>query len=183
MADGQLAAGTLDLTELTRSGPYAVSVEPVTGATGRIDLRILRNLTAPIPVDGAAVAVALKAGQNARYTFAANAGQSLSLGLDQGVVAGALQSLALNLYDPQGQRMNCNGPVSFSQAACQWLTLPVTGTYTLALDTQGTGNFNARLTLSKMLAGTIAANAAAATTAAPARFAQDARYTFNGDLG
>jgi hypothetical protein len=179
-----VGGGFVDAKTLPSSGTYTIVVDPQGGATGSVPLTlhdVPPDITASIAAGGAPVSVTTGTpGQNARLTFAATAGERVSLELGTTCCA-----TRVSILRPGGATLA--GPVFLSSFGgfVDATTLPVTGTYTILVDPQAaaTGTMTARLyDVPPDVAGTIVADGAplTVTTSVPG---QNARATFAGTAG
>jgi large repetitive protein len=170
--------GSLDYT-LTATGTYTVIVDPSGLLKGSIGLQVKSYGSGTLTVDGAGTAINLSPGQNAQYTFAAEAGKGYGLGIT-GLSGGAM---SVQLQKPDGASIttcsfgandSCNFPPSL---------FTVAGNYKLVFNPSGSSAVNFMAMVSKDTAGTITVDAATATTVNIAREGQNGRYTFSGTAG
>ncbi len=135
---------SLDPPVLPTTGTYTVTVNPALQYTGNITLTLSTEVTGSVTVNAAATPVALsRAGQNARYTFAGTASQSVTVK----ITGNTLGSVAVNLYTPSGglQTALTSAAASFNLPT---VTLTTTGAYTITLNptTTATGSLNLQVT-------------------------------------
>lgn len=136
--------GSLDPPVLPTTGTYTVTVNPAAQYTGNITLTLSTEVAGSVTINAAATPVALsRAGQNARYTFAGTASQSVTVK----ITGNTLGSVAVNLYTPSGglQTALTSAAASFN---LQTVTLATTGTYTITINptTTTTGSLNLQVT-------------------------------------
>jgi YD repeat-containing protein len=170
--------GKYDLATLA-AGNYVITLVPtVTDTGGSSTLRIWPEVSAAITVDGAAVPITIPAGRNGRYTFTANAGDLLGMGVTAFTTTPASQSFSFNLLKSDGTsvascQLSAAGP-------CQFPALPITGTYSLRVVTNPASKIAALSTtiiLSRPASGALASDSTL-TQFAATRAAQTARYPF-----
>ena len=174
-------SGTVDLTNLPVTGTYTVFIDPFAASTGQVTLALKQDATGTISINGAALPITLAAGQNGRYTFAGTAGQNLGLGWSAFTTTPAGGVIVGRLYQPNGSLVHsCN--FYTTPGNCNLIALPVTGTYTIAIDPQGANAANVTLTLSTEITGALTVNGVTVTFTTT-RIGQNARYTFSGTAG
>jgi trimeric autotransporter adhesin len=174
----------------TTSGVYSVVITPPADvATANFSLLLSNPVVGALTIDNAvATSVALtRAGQNARYTFTALAGQSLGLGLTELVFApNSVNSATMAVYFPNGDRLNSNYSVYPAQCTsvdngCTFnLTNLAAGTYSVVVSTTQAATANFKLQLNNDVLGTLAINASTNLSLKPG---QNGRYTFSGSAG
>src|SRR5215211_3949004 len=176
--------GFVDAVSLAVAGTYTIVVDPQGTSTGSVTLR-LYDVAADVPgtivPGGAPVTVTTTVpGQNARLTFSGIAGRRVSI-----KVAPTCCSVRISLLNPDGTTLVAPFSISTAGGFVEPATLPVTGTYVLAIDplTSSIGSLTVTLyDVPADVAGTIVAGGAAvnATTTVPG---QNARLTFSGIAG
>ncbi len=107
-------------------------------------LTLSSEVTGTLTINAAATPVPVaRAGQNARYTFAATAGQQATVR----ITGNTLGSVTVNLWTPSGayQTGTTNSVASFNLST---VTLGTTGTYTVTINPTGlsTGSLNVQVT-------------------------------------
>jgi hypothetical protein len=179
--------GSIDLVLLPVTGTYTISIDPQGTTIGSQTLALNEvppDVTGTITPGGAAVTVTTTtAGQNARLTFSGAAGQRVSLQISNSTFAGCLAAYD-SIMNPDGTVLAttyiCN-----STAYIDTVVLPVTGTYTVLIDPQGTNTGSQTLLLNDVPAdvtGTITPGGAAVTVTTTTA-GQNARLTFSGAAG
>lgn len=175
---------TLDMT-LPETGTYTVVIRPTRLDKGSLNLQLKAAVTGPLAVDGSTV-ISLSAGQNARFTFTAEANTGYGLAItglaftpSTGTPAPILN---VTLRNAAGTSLaTCpfsnNGSCDFEPAS-----FATAGTYALELDPVALYAASFTAVLSTDARGTIAMNAAPITITI-ARPGQNARYTFTGTAG
>ncbi len=169
----------LSLGVLSSTGTYTVKITPAGLSVGSVDLRLIPESTGTVVVGDPALPVTLAAGQDGRYAFAANVGDTLALGVPTLSTTPAT-SVTLLLLLPNGSpwsQTTLYGPGSWQLPA-----ITTAGTYTLVVQPGGTAAASLSLLLSRPLTGTIAADGT------PKRFetarpGQGGRYTFSATAG
>jgi hypothetical protein len=173
------AASAVDTPPLGTTGTYSILVDPGATNTGNVTLTLSQEVTGTITVGGSTLAVNItRAGQRARITFEATAGQRLNLGLTGSTFPVASTAAILN---PSGTTIA--GPVSIATngAAVDTAQLAATGTHAILIDPNAVSTGSVTLTLSEEQAGTITPGTP--VTVAISRAGQRARLTFSGTSG
>jgi YD repeat-containing protein len=174
------ASLTLDLT-LPATGTYTVALDPSGPDFGTINAQIKSYVTGPLTMDGG-TPVSLGAGQNARFTFTAqaNTGYGLAVtGLTFTPTGGLLQA---TLRKADGTELT-HCPFSASGSCSLPPSLfPTTGTYLVDFDPNAlsTASFTAVLSTDTMGTFSLDSDPATVTIARPG---QNARYSFAGTAG
>ena len=178
------STGSLNSVTLPVTGTYTVLVDPQGTTTGSVTMLLnnFADVTGTITIGTPLTATTIVAGQNARYTFSGTSGQQLSMNLSGNTYVGC-NAVVVSVLQPNGATVGstgiCNGSTGFMDS----ITLPVTGTYTVLVDPQGTttGSVTVLLNTFADVTGTISIGTSltAATTVA----GQNARYTFSGSVG
>jgi len=174
----------LGSTYLPKSGTYTIGIDPGTssgGLTLSLNLDFTGTLTVPAPgATGQAVPVPttgnLAAGQNARLTFTAIAGQKLSFNVANSTIG----SCVLTLYDPDYNSVE-SGSCGTGATYVDTVTLALSGTYTIYLSPQGTATGSVSVSINNDQDVTtptisIGGGAVSAATTAPG---QDVRLSFS----
>jgi hypothetical protein len=181
------SGGALEATQLPVSGTYTILVDPQSFATGSATLTLYDvppDVTGTISPDGSPVTVTLVAPyQNGRMTFAGTAGQRVSLKMK--FVATSCCTANISILKPDGSLFVSPIGVGATETFIDAKTLPVTGTYTIVVDPQGTATGTATLTLYAIpgdVTATITAGGPLATVTTTAA-GQNARLTFSGTAG
>jgi hypothetical protein len=166
------------------TGTYTVLVDPGGTATGSVTLQLntFSDISGTITIGTPLTVTTTGAGQNARYTFSATAGQQISLTLTNSTYAGCI-SLTTSILKPDGTNLGstslCGGATGFIDS----MTVPVTGTYTVLVDPGGTATGSVTLLLNTFtdISGTITPGTPLSVTTTVA--GQNARFTFSGTAG
>ena len=139
--------GFIDAKQLTLSGAYTVSVDPIAQAAGQLTLTLYDvppDVTGSLVLNGAGRSVALGVpGMNARLTFSGASGQHVSVRL----TADSIASARLSILRPAGTTLA--GPVKLApNGGTLTATLPAAGVYTILIDplTYRTGSVTAAVT-------------------------------------
>jgi hypothetical protein len=188
LATGSTANNTfIDSQTLPLTGAYTIMVDPASTLTGALTLTsyALSDVTGSITSDGTGVPVTISApGQNGRLTFSGTAGQIVSAWATSTTwTTCSITQYYLSIIQPDGSTLSrvfqCN-----AEALIDHQVLPMSGTYTLMLDPDGTNTGSATLRLYAFtdVTGPISADGTAVpvTISAPG---QDARFTFSGTPG
>jgi hypothetical protein len=175
---------------LTVTGNYTILVDPQTWNTGSMTLALsdaAGDVSASIVAGGASTTVSItSSGQNARVTFSGTAGQVVSLRLSAVTIGtSATSGTSVSILAPDGTTFVAPVSVGTNGGFIDARTLPVTGTYTILVDPQGTSTGSITLTLyvvpSDAAASTSPGGAAlTVTTSVPG---QNARVSFAGTAG
>jgi hypothetical protein len=170
----------IDLT-LPETGSYTVVIAPVGLDSGSINAQVKSYLTGTLAVDGS-TPVSLSVGQNARFTFTAQAGTGYGMavtGLAFSPSSTMLQAVVKKLDGtfltncPFTSSGSCDLPPS---------VFATTGTYLMDFDPQGMSSASFTAVMSTDASGTLALGGAAAGVAI-ARVGQNASYSFAGTAG
>jgi trimeric autotransporter adhesin len=174
----------LDLVNATVAGTYSVVVVPPVAVTSASFTMSLSAPVAGVLTIGSASGTAVtltRAGQNARYTFTATAGQNIGVGLSELVLTpNTINGANLAVYGPDGLLL-VTSPCYVTQTGCTLnLNSPVAGTYSVfaSMTQAATGSF--KLQANNDATGTLVANVASNVSLKPG---QNARYTFSGTVG
>ncbi len=166
---------------LPASGTYAVLIESDLSYTGKLKLALYNapDLTGTIMIDQGTVTPNLTVpGQRARYTFNGTEGQWVNVGLT-GV---SIPMTSVAILKPDGSKWEST-TVGPSGGSLDPLTaLPVTGTYTVAVEPASNYTGSMTIALSSPVTGTIAIDGASVPVNLN-KVGQTARYTFNGNAG
>jgi len=139
------SGGSLDPpTALPTTGTYTVTVNPSAANTGSMTLTLSTEVTGTLTINAAAIPVTIvRAGQNARYTFAGTAGQQATIR----ITGNTLGNVTVNLFTPNGsfQTGTSNSAASFNLSTG---TLANSGSYTMTINptTTATGSLNVQVT-------------------------------------
>jgi YD repeat-containing protein len=169
----------------TESGVYTVLVDPVATATGSVTVRVstISDLSGTITAGGSAVtATTTVPGQNATYAFTGTSGQKVALHASSGTFGGTFYCDAyVRILKPDGTTLApnvCAEATGFIDAT----VLPVSGSYKIVLDPQGTatGSVTLRLYRASDVVGTLPSGTPKVITTG---IGQNARYTFSASAG
>ena len=178
------STGSLNSITLPANDTYTVFVNPQGTTTGSVTMLLnnFADVTGTITIGTPLTATTTVAGQNARYTFSGTAGQQISMNLSGNTYVGC-NAVVLSVLQPSGASVGstgiCNGSTGFMDS----ITLPVTGTYTVLVDPQGTTTGSVTILLNTFadITGTITIGTSLTTTTTVP--GQNARYTFSGTTG
>lgn len=175
------SGGSVDVPVLPMTGTYTIFLDPYNTNTGNVTVTVSTELTGTITPGGAAVPITIvRVGQNARYTFAGTAGQTVSLQLS----AVTISVGSVSIIKPDGT--NLVTPTSFGTGGgvVDSQVLPTTGTYAILVDpsTAYTGSVTLTLYNTPDITGTMTIDGASVTPALTVP-GQRARYTFTGTAG
>jgi len=169
--------------QLPASGTYAIVIDPYNAVAGNATITLSEDLSPQISINGPAVILTNRAGQNARLSFSGTAGQSISLGVSD-VTIGAPSCCTTSkvaIYKPDGTALFA--PTDFYQAfGTSSLTLPTSGNYTIVVDPYLAVAGNATLTLSEDLSPPITLGGSAVFVDF-SRVGQNASIDFAGTVG
>jgi hypothetical protein len=128
------ATGFLDTFTLPVSGTYTVTVDPEDQLVGALTFTLgaVPNNTGTTAIGTPTTITIGTIGQNAVRSFAATAGQNLTLTVTGNTIAGA----ELTVGDPSGSRV-ASLFVSAATGSSNAFSLPVSGTYTITVDPSG----------------------------------------------
>jgi YD repeat-containing protein len=178
------STGSLNSISLPVNDTYTVFVNPQGTTTGSVTMLLnnFADVTGTITIGTPLTATTTVAGQNARYTFSGTAGQQLSMNLSGNTYVGC-NAVVVSVLQPSGTSVGstgiCNGSTGFMDS----ITLPVTGTYTVLVDPQGTTTGSVTLLLNTFADITGSASIGTSLTVTTTVAGQNARYTFSGTLG
>ncbi len=169
---------------LPASGTYTIMVQGfTTGSLTVNSYNIPADVVKTISIGGAAVsATTTTPGQNAQLTFTGTVGQKVSLFLSSITYTGCNGTTA-SIKSPDGTTIaaasECNSTTLYVDAQY----LPLSGTYTILVDPQGstTGSFTANLYNAADITQSIAAGTPATVTIGSP--GQNANLTFSGTAG
>jgi len=169
------------------TGVYTIAVNPQDLNTGSVTLTIndvSADITNSIVPGGNSVTVTTtSAGQNALVSFDGNAGQRVSLKITGVTLTGGNGYVDVYLKKPDGSVLTSSSFINSSGGFLDVATLPVTGTYTILVDPQGTDLGSMTLTLYDVpadLTGSIAIGGPPVSLTLGPVPGQNATLTFNG---
>ena len=171
------------------TGVYTIYVNPQDSNTGSVTLTVndvSADVLSTIVIGGSAVTVTTtSAGQNALVSFDGTAGQRVSLKISGVSLTGGNGYVDVHIKKPDGSVLASSLFTTSSGGFIDVNTLPVTGTYTILVDPQGSNIGSVTLTLYSVpadISGSIVpgGSAVTVTTTTPG---QNATLTFNGTAG
>jgi hypothetical protein len=166
------------LPALPLAGTYTVRAVPYQTKGATFTLLLSRPLTGTLTLDGAATTFqTTRPGQTGRYTFSGTAGQGLSL---QATVGATFPNgVQIFVYRPDGSQLAYAFQYSNDDVKLDLGLLPVTGTYTVAVQPQETSTGTVSLRLVGEATGILTVDGAASSLSLGT--AQNGRYTFVGN--
>jgi hypothetical protein len=165
----------------TVAGTYTAILESPSNAYGTFSLEVSSEITGNLTPDVTQPVALGRVGQDARFTFSANVGDSLAIDLSNAALQPRSQRVDVTLYKPDGSLWKS---ASATPPRILYLdlgtTLPASGTYTMTIDPLygAYGAFNVTLKQGPVLSTT-----GAATPFAPAGVTESARFRFDGTAG
>jgi hypothetical protein len=169
------------LDNLPSTGTYTIRVMPSNGATGITNVGVMRDVAAPLAIDGAAVPVDLNF-QFGRYTFNGTTGQSLGLGW-----TGLTGTGGITVQRPDGLSLPLPSTFclpSTPSGGCVLSPLPMGGTYTVKVDPPSGTHLTMNLRLvSDVVVQTPLTVGGASIPVTLGSVGQAATYSFNGTAG
>ena len=181
------SGGTLTPSVLPLAGVYTVLVDPQSFATGSATLTlqdVAPDVTGSILPDGNPVTVTTTtASQNARLTFSGTAGQAISMKMKYAPATCCTANVSI--LKPDGTILVSPIGVGTVEKFMDAKTLPVTGTYTVLVDPQGTSTGTMTVTLYLVpadVSATITPGGPPVTVTTTSA-GQNARLTFAGTAG
>jgi len=158
-----------------QSGTYSLAVTPqLSSQTLSYKVAVSQDIQGALQLDQPLDLSILRRGQNARLTFQGQAGQWLSLQIASQITAPAARTVYYRVYRPDGTQL-ISGSTSTYDAA-RMPSLPVSGEYTVLVDSGQGETLQARLTLASG-GSSLALNGESATVAT-AIGGQEAFLTF-----
>jgi len=174
----------MDSIKLPVTGTYTVLVNPQGTTTGSVTilLNTFTDITGTIEVGTPLTASTSTAGQNALYTFSGTAGQQMSMNLTSNTYTGC-NAVVVSILQPSGSSVGSAGACTSGTGFMDSIKLPVSGTYTVLVNPQGTttGGVTVLLNTFTDITGTISVGTPLTATTTTA--GQNALYTFSGTAG
>ena len=178
------STGFLDSLTLPTTGAYTLFVNPQGAGTGSITALIntFGDINGTITPGTPITVTTTTAGQNAFYTFSGTSGQQVSITLSGSTYTGC-NAVAVSILKPDNTSLGSTSICNSSTGFLDSLTLPTTGTYTVAVNPQGTttGSITVLLNTFADVTGTISVGTS--LTATTTTSGQNALYTFSGTAG
>jgi YD repeat-containing protein len=165
------------------TGTYTILLDPLIGRTGTITVTLSEDLTPAININGSAVNLTFRNGQNARLPFDGTAGQRVSVGVsDMTLATGYCCNIgAVTIYKPDGTVLLSPYEFNNGGAGTTSVVLPTSGTYAIGIDPYLHRSGNMTVTLSEDLGPAITINGSAVNLTY--RTGQNARLPFDGTAG
>jgi hypothetical protein len=184
------SGGFLDARTLPAPGAYTIVLDPQSNAVGSATVTLYDvppDVTGSIVPGAASVSLTTTVpGQDAALSFEGVAGRRVSLRLTSvSIGSSCCSSAKVSIVRPDGATLVAPTYFGTNGGYVDVKTLPVTGTYTIELDPQGTATGGATVTLYDVppdATGTLAVGGAAATVTLGVP-GQNARLTFSGSAG
>ncbi|KRB09198.1 hypothetical protein ASD86_25570, partial [Lysobacter sp. Root690] len=175
---------TLNLPNLPASGDYVVFMDPSQGETVAAQIKLVSGMVGgPDPGGSLGEFETQTPGQNVYFSFPAEQGDHLGIGLSDLVTPGTTSSVSVNVYRPDGIRLTYEY-CSASEGGCDLnLTIPVDGTYNVTVMPPGSGaqTMSFKATLSTDQAVTLAINSPLNLDLT--KRGENARLSFAGEAG
>jgi hypothetical protein len=185
---GSSSSCDFDPASFATTGTYLLDLDPNGLVAASFNAVLSTDASGTLTVDAPAptvVAIA-RAGQNARYSFAGTAGQSVTVvftgnALDDGN-AGTVNSTQVLMFKPSNSVSPiANNSMSTGAAGVTVdVTLPETGTYTLAIKPTGLDSGSINVQVKAFASGALALDG---STAINLGAGQNARFIFTGQAG
>lgn len=178
------------LTNLPQTGTYAILI-PLSAQTmtASMKLWLSADLTGTTAINQPTTSAVTRPGQAYRYTFSGTAGQKLWVHTGPTTTVPPNYNAAVYIYKPDGSCLyvNCYVIAGGSHSSVEMPALPVSGTYTAAVDVapnalSQNATFSTTFTLAEELAPVLAVDgsATAISTSVPGQYL---RATFTGTAG
>jgi len=162
------------------AGRYTFIFEDTFQAYGQYSVTLNSEVTGTLLPDASQVVSVARAGQDARFTFAANAGDSLGLDVSAIALQPQAGNLYLAVYKPDGTVFKSCSATPSAASYCELGTLATGGTYTVTVDPANGAFGTFALTLKQgALLGPTDPPLAFATVGAK----ESARFRFSGTAG
>ncbi|MGW7363762.1 IPT/TIG domain-containing protein [Streptomyces sp. NPDC054841] len=175
------ATADWEAADLPVSGTYTLLLSPGNSNLGAVTVTVSKTVGSALTFDGPTATAALaRVGQDGRWTFDAQAGQSLSIGANAAQMAGYVRG---TLYLPDGTASKFLTVPNGEGRSLDVDALPQTGTYTLAMDPDEGATGTLAVTVSRYADAGVLDPAAAAKAVTLARPGQDGVATFAGTAG
>jgi len=171
-------ASAVDTPVLPATGTYTLFIDPNGINTGNVTLTLSAEVTGTIVVNGSSMDVSVtRAGQRARISFEATAGQQLGIGL----VGSTFATATVTVFRPNGDQWTV--PMSFFAGnAALDVGLPSAGTHTILIDPAAAHTGSLTLWLSQEQTWAVTPGGPAINLSVT-RPAQRVRLTFSGTPG
>jgi YD repeat-containing protein len=177
------SATAIEIPALPTTGTYTIFIDPSSTVTGKVDVQlnqVAADITGSIEVNGPAFPISLGVRQRAMLTFDGVAGQRLGMGYANVTTNPASQSIYYTVFKPDGSQLFSD---YWSDSNSNNLpALPVSGTYTIKVQSGTFATSSLSLLLSSEVTGTIVPDAAPQNVNI-ARVGQNARLNFDAVAG
>jgi YD repeat-containing protein/VCBS repeat-containing protein len=164
------------------TGTYHIAINPILAFTGNVTLTLSEDLFGSLTINGSTLPLSFsRAGQNGWITFDGTAGQRVSLGMS-GVTIGTgycCDTAKVIIYKPDGTTLLSSFAFKPSGKGAPTVNLPVTGTYSIAINPILAFTGDATFTLSEDVAASITINGSSVPISLN-RVGQNAVVTFSG---
>lgn len=177
-------SATLDFSALPSSGTYEVFVDPVDGGTLNAQLRLATGTAEGMEQDGeSGTYVSRDDGEVGYFTFKANAGDNLGLGIHELEGGGPGSGIRIQVYPPDGSWHPSDFCyTSWGSCGINLSNLKATGTYAVLIVPEYSKTpMRYRITLSRDKVGRLPLDQW--TALALPRPGQNGRLTFSGSVG
>lgn len=169
-----------ELPQLPATGTYTVAIQPDAASAGTLNIQVLQDASAVLQ-PGVTSPLMLAPGQNGRYTFVANAGDSLGLACSSLSTTPAGGSVSISIRNPDGSYLwGAAGQTGVN--GWQLPQMPATGTYSLLVQPDAPVSAFVTLLLSQPNSGVIAIDGPTVQFQNSSQ-GQSGRYAFSGDAG
>jgi hypothetical protein len=140
--EGSGVSGFTDVLTLPAAGTYTVLVDPASLAVGSVTLTLYdvpADATGTATIGGSATSVTISTpGQNGAVTFSGTNGQQVTVHVPSNPWLSLFGGVTVKLLSTNGTTVLTSTASSASSFNLSTVTLPVTGTYTIAIDPVGT---------------------------------------------
>ncbi len=162
------------------TGTYTLIFETPSNAYGTFSMQLSSEVTGTLAADVSQAVTLSRVGQDARFTFSVNAGDSLALDLSAAAPLPRAQSIKLNVYKPDGSLLTYWTATPPAGIYGDLNTLASAGTYTAYVDPAvgAYGSFNLTLKQGPMLLVSDPP-----TAFAPGGASETARFRFSSTAG
>ncbi|MGL4861069.1 MAG: IPT/TIG domain-containing protein [Enterobacteriaceae bacterium] len=180
------SGGRCTLPALPASGTYTVRVSSGGNYGATLTLTLSTEITGTLNLDGEPqIFPGDRLGQNGRYTFYAQAGEQLGLGIDEvktNTNNGYMGVGDFSVTAPDGSVVKNCGSYTLHGSSCSLLLLPVSGIYTANIMPRGFYTTGLTLTLSRDVSEVLLADGEQKVFVGD-RKGQNGRYRFSGLKG
>jgi hypothetical protein len=170
--DGEMTASS--------TGRYTMIAKPPMGSAMSASVMLNGEVTGTLSPDAGVDVTLARVGQDARFTFAVNAGDSVAVNLSGVAAQPQTQEFPVKIYKPDGSYLTACSATSSASAYCELASVAQSGTYSIYID-PAYGAYGAfRLTVKQ---GAIIDTTAAATTVSTSTTGEVTRVRFAGTAG